>query len=411
MLLFILFTLPLAAQDACGPFITRLHGQMEARDYEAAYGSLETAPADCAYTDKAYADAEQLLKIRLDNAKPEEKQDRMQALFTYYDKFDQVNPANSKGHLIRKAKAYKRYADDAESAWKLLERAYAQDRASFSDAEALYDYFTGYHAQYAAGKVSVNDLVSRYAEISGRLATEIQSAERKQPYRFAMRGVDALMDREMACDKLLPVFTSQYAANKDNVTWLSGTAASLNRKKCFADTLHTAVVRRWHKLSPTAESALALADVETRGGNVRLANDLFAESASLEKDPLKKAESFYKIATRLATSDPASAYKWLDQALVANPKMGRAYLLKATLIANSQCGRNDFERRALNFLAEKTALKALAVQPEMKATAEAQAQNYRNNQPKSAEIKASGYAGKTLKFSCWLTDAVQIPSK
>ncbi len=409
--LLLLITLNAAAQDACGPFVTRLHGQMESRDYAAAFGSFETAPADCAYTDKAYADVEQLLKIRLDNATADEKSGRMEALFSYYDKFDQVNPGNAKGHLVRKAKAYKRYADDTESAWKMLERAYVQDRAAFTDAEALYDYFTGYHAQYTKGKVSVNDLISRYSEISGKLSADIQRAERKQPYRFAMRGIDALMDRDLNCEKLLPVYRSQYAENANNVSWLSGTAATLDRKKCFADTLHASIVGRWHKLAPSAESALALADAETRRGNVKVANDLIATAASLEKDPLKKAESLYRIATRLVTTDPASAYKRLDEAIAANPKMGRAYLLKATLVVNSQCGKNDFERRAMNFLAEKLALQALSVQPEIKPTAESQAQKYRNNQPKSDEIKSSGLAGKSLKLQCWLTDPVQIPSK
>ena len=391
--------------------MTRLRGQMEARDYDSAYGSFETAPADCAFTDRAYADVEQLLRIRLDNAKPEEKPQRLDVLFAYYDKFDQVNPGNAKSHLVRKAKAYKRYADDTESAYKLLERAYAQDRANFTDAEALFDYFTGFHAQYIAGKVPVAELLSRQAEITATLDSEMQYSNRKQPYRFAIKGIDALVDRDIDCEKLSPVYASQFQSRKDNVAWLAGTATILNRKKCFNDTLHAGIVARWYRISPSSASAMALADVQTRLGNLKRANELLSQSASLETDPLRKAENFYKLATRLSVSDPASANQKLDEALAANPKMGRAYLLKATLIANSQCGKNDFERRALNFLAEKTALQAASVQPEMKATAEAQAKNYRDNQPTPAQVKASKMAGKSLKLDCWIKSPVQIPSK
>ena len=367
---------------------------MESRDYVSAYGSFETAPADCAFTDRAYADVEQLLKIRLDNAKPEEMSPRLDALFAYYDKFDQINPGNAKGHLVRKAKAYKRYADDASSAYKMLERAYAQDRSNFGDAEALFDYFTGYHAQYAAGKVKDADLISRYGEISSRLASEMKTADRKQPYRFAMRGIDALMDRELTCEKLLPVYSKQYNENRDNVAWFAGAAALLGRKKCHADTLAARIFDRWYQLDKSPESAAAL-----------------SESASLETDPLKKAEMLYRLAVRTATGDPGQADSLLSKALAANPKMGRAHLLRASLYANSNCGSNEFERKAMNFLAATEALKAASVQPELKATADSEAARYRANVPTPAEIKAAKMAGKSLKLNCWIKEPVNIPSK
>lgn len=409
MLLLLFLSVPTLAQDACASFVTRINSFMELRDYNGAFHAFETAPADCAYLPKAYDNIEKVLRIRLDNASDSDKQAARDLLFAYYDKYDQLNPVNDKGHLIRKAKVWKRSAQDSAKAYQFLEKAYAQDRKNFTDAEGLYDYFTGYHAQYTSGKVTLSQLIERHSEISATLAAAQKTAVRKQPYRFAAKGINALMEGELNCENMLPVYAAQFDG-KNDPEWLATAAGVLARKNCQSDTLYAAIVRSWEQAEASPESALALSEVESRLGNTDAANAMLDQAANRETDLPKKAEILYRSAMRLS-GDPALAHQKLRQALEANPKMGRAHLLMATLYANSGCGKNEFERKALHYLALKSAMQAGAVQPELKASAEAEAGRYRKNLPSAQEIKASGLRGKSFKPDCWINEAVQIPSK
>jgi hypothetical protein len=91
--------------------------------------------------------------------------------------------------------------------------------------------------------------------------------------------------------------------------------------------------------------------------------------------------------------------------------MGKAYMLIASLYAASanDCGTSQFEKRAVYWLAAKTARKAANVDPGVKKTAMKMAASYEGRAPSKTDIFTEGRAGETITFSCWIRSSVTVP--
>jgi hypothetical protein len=84
----------------------------------------------------------------------------------------------------------------------------------------------------------------------------------------------------------------------------------------------------------------------------------------------------------------------------------------AQLYANSvnECNDDPFDKRAIYWLAAKTALKVGQVDSSLKATAEQTANAYEQRAPTRAEIFSSGKAGQNISFKCWVGKSVTVPN-
>ena len=130
-------------------------------------------------------------------------------------------------------------------------------------------------------------------------------------------------------------------------------------------------------------------------------------------DPYKKAKTLYKIALEFkAKGRKSKARSYAQKALSYQPSLGRAYLLIANLYATSAnaCGNNQFEKRAVYWLAANTARKAAKVDASIKKVAIKTAKSYEGRAPSKTDVFTEGNAGTTIKFSCWINSSVKVPN-
>ena len=92
--------------------------------------------------------------------------------------------------------------------------------------------------------------------------------------------------------------------------------------------------------------------------------------------------------------------------------MGRAYLLIANLYASSanNCGKTQFEKRSIYWLALKEAKKAASVDASVRKLANKTAISYEGRAQSKTDIFSEAMSGKTISFKCWIGKSVTVPS-
>ena len=118
------------------------------------------------------------------------------------------------------------------------------------------------------------------------------------------------------------------------------------------------------------------------------------------------------MATIYARSSKSTARNYAQKAIDANPSNGKAYLLIATLYANSanDCGDSAFDKRAIYWKAAEVARQAGRVDPSLSGRSGQAVNSYMSKAPSKEMIFNSGMSGKTVTFNCWVGGSVKVPN-
>ena len=322
--------------------------------------------------------------------------------------------------------------------------AYTKDINSFTNPKGLYNYFKTMHALYKAGAAGVTPekLFNKYEEVSEKFELEgtklakkldvllkkeesgspLTTRDLKNRKKFDtnskaigifLSNLDAIISKESTCENLIPLYTRNFEENKNDAVWLNRAAGRMKSKECSDDPLFVTIVEALHALAPSANSAYYLGILNDKRGNSSEALRYYEESISLETDPYKKAKTLYKIALEFkARGRKSTARSYANKALRYQPSLGKAHLMIASLYASSanDCGNTQFEKRAVYWLAAKTARKAGKVDASLKKNANKTALSYEGRAPSKTDIFTEGNAGTTIKFDCWIRGSVTVPN-
>lgn len=140
--------------------------------------------------------------------------------------------------------------------------------------------------------------------------------------------------------------------------------------------------------------------------------DYFNQAADLYKDNSKKANVYFKMASIYSKTNKVQARNYARKTLAAKPSYGKAYLLIAQLYGSSinDCGTDQFEKRAMYWLAAQYCDKAAAADSSIKSVASKTAAQYRAAAPTKTEIFQSGKAGQRISFNCWVGESIVVPN-
>ena len=228
----------------------------------------------------------------------------------------------------------------------------------------------------------------------------------------ALKNLDNIMSNESSCENLIVLYERNFDQNKANLVWLKRATARMYAKDCSNSELFVQLVEAMYGIEPSADSAYYLGSLNDKKGNDDQAVDYWEESLELETDPYKKAKILYKIALKFKEKgSKATARNYARKALSFQPSLGKAYLMIANLYANSanNCGKSQFDKRAVYWLAANTAKKAARVDASIKKAALKTAASYNGRAPSKTDIFTEGMEGKVIQFSCWINDKVKVP--
>ena len=326
-------------------------------------------------------------------------------------------------------------------AYEIFDQAFTQDPNSFTSPKRLYTYFKTAYQLYKQGDKTAEVLFDKYEEVSEKFALEQTNLAKKldvilkkletgealtsreqrnkrvyETNTFAFStyagNLDAMISKESSCENLIPLYRKNFEANRSNSVWLNRAASRMDAKECADDPLFVELVEALHAINPSANSAYYLGILKDKAGESKAALAYYEESLTLEQDQYRKADILYKIAVKFKKRNLKSKSRsYARKALKNRPSMGKAYMLIASLYAASanDCGNTQFEKRAVYWLAAKTARKAATVDSGVKKTALKLAASYEGRAPSKTDIFTEGRAGETISFSCWINSSVTVP--
>lgn len=228
-------------------------------------------------------------------------------------------------------------------------------------------------------------------------------------------GLDAIIVELSTCERLIPLYTRDFEANKSNAVWLKRAVSRMFNKGCQKDPLFEKLAKAFAEASPSPEAYAFLANVLEDNGDSAGATAMRQKSFDLETDPLKKAK--YKLKFAQAAKDRgqlSKARSLAREALKFNPNSGKAYLFIARLYQSSvnNCGKNEFEKRMVYVAALNKARRAASVDPSISAVAGRYIRSYKANVPSKKVIFTEGVApGSSYTIKCWIGETVKVPSK
>ena len=449
---FIICTSNVGAQsnENCNQNLSIFAESAKVKNYEAAYEPWMAVRNECPSLNVAiYTYGERILKSRLKKAEGAAKQVEAQDLMKLYDQWIQNFPTKKGKSTIGSILASKaqtmmdnKLGSTAEI-YATFDQAFTQDATSFTNPKGLYNYFKTMHSLYKSGSsdVTPEKLFNKYEEVSEKFELEgvklakkldvllkkeengipltTKDLKRKKIYDTNSRAIgifvsnlDAIISKESTCENLIPLYQRNFEENKGDAVWLNRAAGRMKSKECSDDPLFVTIVEALHALEPSANSAYYLGILNDKKGNNNEALRYYEESIALETDPYKKAKTLYKIALEFKSRGRKStARNYAIKALGYQPSLGKAHLMIASLYASSanDCGNTQFEKRAVYWLAAKTARRAARVDASLKKNANKAAKSYEGRAPSKTDIFTEGNEGAIIKFDCWIKGSVTVP--
>lgn len=228
-------------------------------------------------------------------------------------------------------------------------------------------------------------------------------------------GLDQIIIELSTCERLIPLYTRDFPANKTNAKWLKRAVSRMYAKECTEDPLYETLVEAYVTADPSTEASVFFAGILYKRGKETEAMEYYKKAVEQQPDAFKKAENLYKIAQLFAKKGRKSeARNYANQALSFKPSMGNAYLMIANLYATSanECGTTEFDKRMVYTAALNKARRAVQVDPSVESKAAVYIKNYLANEPSKKLIFTIGIKpGTPHVIKCWIGETVKIPQK
>jgi tetratricopeptide (TPR) repeat protein len=447
--LFIGLNIGFAQQDEeCMTKLSIFHEYVKAKNYDAAYEPWMAVRNKCPKFNYAiYVDGEKILTDKIEKASGTDKATYLNDLIKLWAEKGEHFPSKTpKGEYG--AKACQLMYDNrdvlnktSEELYACFEAAYLADKATFTNPQSLYTYFSLMVDLFDAGKKPAEDLFNKYDDIVGKVeeevknyseslnaliekeaaGTELTSKEVQYKayyesylsnYDLIAAGIDEKMGTRANCEILIPLYQKGFEENKTDAEWLQSAMNMMYQKECTDDPLFVKIVEQKNSIAPDANTAFYVGILKDKQGKPNEAITYYKQAISLETDNFKKANLNNKIALKLkAKGSYSQARTFFREALKLNPSNGRPYLSIAAMYAASanDCGDTNFNKRAVYWLAADEAKKAARVDSKLSGAAAQSAASYMAKAPSKAEIFSAGNSGEVIKIGCWIGASVTVP--
>ena len=362
-----------------------------------------------------YTDGIQILNYKIENAAPEDKEKVVRDVLKLYDQYNKNFPSSIPHFEVQKAMALvNNKISSKEEIFNLLDKGFTKASQNVTEANAIYTYFSMYAEKFNAGdkKITPNIILEKYALVNTMLNQLQVSKPENKDYVTAKNAINNLIKDIATCENLADYYSSNFDKNKDNTDWITSALVSLSGK-CSSKPIFLTLAEKLYAVKPDAQSANFMALGYTKQRKFTEAIKFYNESAELQSNPLEKAKIYYTLASGLLANDFEKSKDYLKKALVADPKMGKAYLFLAQQYVNgaTDCGKTDFEKKAIYYLAIQTTQNAAIAEPKLKATADKMTADFAPKSITPTEIDKAKMNGQSVTINCWINETITFPSK
>lgn len=446
---FLSFNVGFAQQDEeCMLNLTLMNDFYKSKKLDEAYEPFMAVRNKCPKFNPAiYVYGEKILIHKADKVTGEEKKAFLNDVMKLWDQGLENFPSRYTKGGIMQDKAMLMYDNKADlgltdkQVYDAFDNLYKTEPDSFTSPKGLYTYFSLLVDLNAAGQVPVQDVFNKYDDVSDKISKEVENYTNKvnalvekeeagtaltdkeekekssyNSYLAAYDQVSGSIDSKLGalanCENLIPLYTKDFEAYKNDAVWLKRAVSRMYNKECTDDPLYIKLVKAYDEVDPSADTKVFVAGILLKDGKENEAMQYFNQAYDLQTDKLKKANLAYKIADNLRKKgNYGQARSYYQKALANSPSMGKAHIAIAGMYAASanNCGDSNFNKRAVFWLAAAEARKAGRVDANLKSYAEGVAANYDAKAPTKGEIFTAGNAGQSISIGCWIGASVTVP--
>ena len=378
------------AQDInCGEKENQLSKFVAEKEYKKADEVWNEIKTSCTtYNENIYLLESKVIQYNIEATNHEGIEKEVRKLISLYDLYDKNFPSNKNGNFEKRAMAlYYNRIDANDEIYTYLNQAFDLQRNTLTNPQALFTYFKLFFDKF--NSENSEKIISKYIDVISLVNDNIQKLPFKtDEYNRVKQGMNSLMNQLLVCDNLIPFVKNNFEANKNDVGWLTSVGESM-LNKCDTASIFETVGLNLHQLKPSPRSAYFLATYYMNTGKIEKGTEFYIQSASLESNKVEKAAICYSIASILSTSNKTKSKEMVLSAIENNPSNGIYYIFLANLYANgiNECASTELEKKAIYKLASDTVLKAIAIEPRYKITAENMSKDYLKNVVFTAKAK------------------------
>lgn len=449
MALVITFNMSYGQQDEeCMNNLSIFSSYVKNKKYDEAYEPWMKVRNKCPkFNRNIYVGGEKILEHKIENSTGADKIAYVKDLLTVFEghnayfasKYPTGKMLGEKGNLSYDYQKELGLTD--QQIFDIYDKAYTTDLKNFTNAKALYVYFKLMVKLYDDGKKTPQQLFDKYDDVNEKIETEVSNftnklnkllakeeagtalskkeGKYKRYYEQNLNAYDQIsgsIDTEVGdranCDNLIPIYTRDFEANKNDTKWLQRAMNKMGQKDCTDDPLFEKLVAQKNNVEPDANTAYYLGVLNDKKGNSAEAERYFAQAEQLETDPLKKWKFVFGRAEKYRKKGSYGKARQLYQdALKLNPSNGVPHLRIAGMYAKSanNCGDTAFNKRAVFWLAAAEARKAGRVDSRLKKAASQTAASYEAKAPSKSDIFSCACSGSVIKINCWIGRSVTVP--
>ncbi|NLZ96044.1 MAG: hypothetical protein GX921_09520 [Bacteroidales bacterium] len=402
----------------------------KAENYKDAVKPWEAAYKNCpASSRNIYIYGPRIFKALHAEATDEaKKKEYLDLIMEMYDaRLKYFSNVDSKGTVLcYKANDYKELVgDDVDHSfvYKILDEAIKDMGSELRPSASYYDYIISSLYLFLGDNTKKDQFIDDYFRTLDYIDGAINNAESENDSENAnylaslKESIETVFVNSGAgdCNTLQEFYSAKFEDNKDDEDFLNKAIGALSKIGCNESDFYFDLSATLHKLTPSANSAIGLANRSLQNKDYESAMTYYEEAARLEDDT-DKASGYMMTLSQIMFSQRrySQARQAAYEALEFKPNNGDAYILIAKMYASSAQGIfSESEKRGLVFSAAVDKLqRAKSVDPGVSSEANKLISQYSGYYMEKEDAFMMGLsAGESVFVPGWIGETTTIRTK
>lgn len=340
------------------------------------------------------------------------------SMMRIYDK--RIKNFGKKGYVLGdKGVDYIKYSENTVENFQIgydwLKESISLEKNESGPSQLLF-FMQASNALFKAGVFNAGQVVSDYGTVSEIVDAVIKKGgrdgKRMEP---AKAPIDQIFEGVASCDDLIPFYTKKFAETPDDNEFLKKSTDLLRATKCNDSKLFFDMANKLNSSVPSAELAYELARITNQGDKLDEASKYYKQAIELETDNTRKAKYYLELGDVTRRSgDFSQARTYALNSIEMDPTSGYPYLLIGNIYAASSksCGDEDFEQRAVYWVAVDKFMKAKAIDASLADEANRFIEAYKPHFPDNETIFFYNLKeGDTYTVGCWINEKTTVRAR
>lgn len=289
---------------------------------------------------------------------------------------------------------------------------------SQSEARVVLTYMQASQQLFKDGINDAEKVLSDYETVMDIVESNLKLNPDDEGFKLTKDQVEAYFTNSGAatCNALTKLYTSKFAALKDDIEWLKKVTKQLKKTGCTDSKIFSEAAEAQFKLEPTAEAAHNIAVMFWRREETDRAAEYLQKGIEIGQHSEELADMYYELAT-LNYSKYKSYQKARTlalKAIEARPNWGKPYLLigQVYIAARQEVFTDPWDQATVFWVAVDKFIKAKSVDPEIADEANNLINTYSDYFPNNEMVFFRTMRdGDNYVVAGWINETTKVRSK